>query len=158
MRFLTITTYVVFSTVLAFSGYIVLYGSWLPARLLWATIFLLIAYDLLKIFMVNVKVSRKTQLTRYYLFNSKWLGVKLHHIHGEDKWHTHPWHGISIIVGSYEEDLGSGFKLKRFFNYIGPRRRHRVRGRVWTIFIHGPRVNSKWEWDGVVAPFRGPDN
>lgn len=99
------------------------------------------------------KVSRKTQLTRYYLFPH----VKLHHIHGEDPFHTHPWNGFSIIFGSYEEDLGQGWRKRRFFNFIGAHLRHRVRGNVWTLFIHGPRVNEKWEWNGQPKPWRGAD-
>jgi len=105
-----------------------------------------------------MKISRKTQLTRYYVFSSKWFGIKVHHIHGEDKWHTHPWNGFSIIFGRYEEDTGKGYRPRWFFNWIGARRRHRVRGNVWTIFINFRRTNDRWEWDGVVAPFRGPDN
>lgn len=100
-----------------------------------------------------MKISRKTQLTRYYLLPH----IKLHHIHGEDKWHTHPWNGFSIIFGSYEEDRGQGWKRRWIFNTIGAKQRHRVRGNVWTLFFHGNRINEKWEWDGVIAPFRGPD-
>lgn len=103
------------------------------------------------------KVSRKTQLTRYYLLRLPFLGIKLHFIHGEDPFHTHPWHGLSIIFGSYLEDTGSGWTKRWLLNYVGPRRRHRVKGHVWTLFMHGPRVNEKWEWNGEAKPWRGAD-
>lgn len=108
-------------------------------------------------FEVFHKVSRKTSVTRHYVFSTPWFGVKVHHIHGEDPFHTHPWWGLSLIAGTYEEDVGDGWSRRWFVNFVGPHRRHRVRGKVWTLFIHGPRVNENWEWDGEAKPWRGAD-
>lgn len=61
----------------------------------------------------------------------------------------------------YWEDYEDDPRIKRrlFFNLISPWRAHRVLTDkpVWTLFIHGPRVNEKWRYGQKEAPWRGPD-
>lgn len=127
-------------------------------------------------------VSRKGVIDRYYLIRSRWgFGVKLHRIHTSDpNFHTHPWNGISIVLGSYAEERvhGDGSREYRptvWLNFVAAYRPHRVTlhqaqdgstPAVWTIFIHGPRINDAWSFfddnAGVLtpqgaAPWRGPD-
>lgn len=114
-----------------------------------------------------IRVSRRDNLDRHYLFQGFGIGVFLHRIHHDedvDVFHSHPWDGISLILGSYvEEVLGSSPRRRRFFNAIRAERFHRCTlsdGPVWTLFVHGRRRN---EWavkhrDGRVldvAPWRG---
>lgn len=120
-------------------------------------------------------VSRKGVIDRYYLIRSRWgFGVKLHRIHTSDPYfHTHPWNGLSIVLGSYSEDrvFGDGTREHRpkvRLNYVAAHRPHRVQitKPTWTIFIHGPRFNESWSFfdDNAgtltpqgAAPWRGPD-
>jgi hypothetical protein len=97
-----------------------------------------------------VKVSRRDNLDRYYLFKLFGFGIFLHWIHhDEDPWlyHNHPWNGISIIFGEYlEERRGKKPILRRYFNFIHAKIHHRVSlpsGPVLTLFIHGRRYN-RW--------------
>jgi len=109
-----------------------------------------------------MKKSVKPILTRYYLWSSKWFGVKLHHIKKSDpEFHTHPWWGVSIIFGGYREQYEDDQRERRrlFVNLISPWRGHRVLTDkpVWTMFIHGPRLNEGWRYGASMAPWRGPD-
>jgi len=130
-----------------------------------------------------MKLSKTKWTWRWYILSTKWFGIKVHWIRPtEDEWHTHPWNGFSLILGSYEEQLRptyvhtakatlSGFKptttirnlpgaWKRvwFFNRIGAEKPHRTRGNVLTLFFHGPRVNEDWYWGNKKAPWRGVQN
>ena len=74
----------------------------------------------------------------------------------EDGLHDHPFlSSFSVILaGWYFEDLWCGRVVRKWFNYIGPNRFHRVvlpesTGRdVWTLFFHSPRVRP---W-GTIRP------
>jgi hypothetical protein len=97
-----------------------------------------------------LKVSRRDNLDRYYLFKLFGFGLFLHYIHDdEDPWffHNHPWNGISIIFGTYlEERHGKEPRLRTGFNFVRAERYHRVTlpfGPVWTLFFHWPRKN-RW--------------
>jgi hypothetical protein len=97
-----------------------------------------------------MKISRRDNLDRYYLLQVFGLGVFLHRIHHDedrDVFHSHPWNGVSIILGSYlEERFGETPVLRRFFNTIRAEGFHRVslpNGPVWSLFIHGRRCN-RW--------------
>lgn len=96
-------------------------------------------------------------LTRYYICPR----VKLHHIHSsDDDLHTHPWDGISIIFGSYDELLEDGVIYKRrFFNKIYANRKHKVMidKPVWTLFIHAKRSNENWKYGEETKPWEGSD-
>jgi hypothetical protein len=105
-----------------------------------------------------MKISKRDNLNRYYLFQKFGYGIFLHHIHHDEppSFHTHPWDGISIIFGQYEEEkLYQKSKTIRFFNFIKANIPHRVtlpKGPVWTLFFHGKRYNQ-WKVfskDGIV--------
>ena len=111
--------------------------------------------------------SVKPILTRYYVFRSKLIGVKLHNIkQSDEEFHTHPWWGISFHWTPYYEErlinkppLYSTIRYKRYFNIISPWTPHRVitDKPMWTLFIHFWRVNENWQYGETVAPWRGPD-
>lgn len=112
----------------------------------------------------RLEKSDKPILTRYYVLRSRWLGIKIHHIKQSDpEFHTHPWWGLSIIFGAYREQRlrrrGFSDSLRWLFNIVSPWDKHRVviNKPVWTIFIHGPRVNENWVYGNKAAPWRGPD-
>lgn len=95
-----------------------------------------------------MKVSRRDNLDRYYVLKLFGFGLFVHRIHHDEEegiYHSHPWNGVSIILGSYlEERYGEEPKIRRFFNTIKATRFHRVslpNGPVWSIFIHGKRCN-----------------
>ena len=102
--------------------------------------------------MSRMKVSRRDNLDRHYVLQAWGFGVFVHRIHHDepkDTFHSHPWDGISLILGSYlEERLGQVPRVRRFFNVIRAHRFHRVtlRGKpVWTVFVHGRRPkNHQW--------------
>lgn len=110
---------------------------------------------------VFFKCSRTKWNLRWYIISTPWFGVKVHNILEEDEWHTHPWHGFSIVFGTYQEqyELGVPYRNVRWFNRIGAYRPHRTRSLntkgTLTIFFHGPRVNEDWYWGGDKAPWRG---
>lgn len=74
----------------------------------------------------------------------------------EDGLHDHPFrHSLSLILaGWYWEDLWAGRGRRRWLNYIGPNKLHRVvlpeaaGADVWTLFFHTPRVKP---W-GILHP------
>lgn len=114
------------------------------------------------------KVSRGESLDRFYLLNLFGFGIFLHRIHHSDPvylYHSHPWNGLSLILGSYWEVFrGQRGRAQRqsFFNWIRADRHHRVivDRPVWTLFIHGRRCNR---WSVVdetgatvsIEPWRG---
>lgn len=114
-----------------------------------------------------MKVSRRDNLDRHYVLRLFGFGLFVHRIHHDeaiDIFHSHPWNGISLILGSYlEERFGEGSTARRFWNVLRASRFHRVTlpsGPVWTIFVHGRRCN-RWavkHRDGRVLdvePWRG---
>jgi hypothetical protein len=98
----------------------------------------------------TVKISRRDNLDRYYLLKLFGFGLFLHRIHHDedpDTFHSHPWSGLSLIFGSYtEEILGRPKRRKRLFNLVRAKEFHRVElsGQVWTLFLHG-RKNNRWQ-------------
>ncbi len=93
-------------------------------------------------------------LTRFYVMPH----VKIHHIHRSDEeFHNHPWSGLSIIFGSYLEELEGDTKLRRryFFNWVSSKRKHKVVvfSPVWTLFINGMRVNETWQYGEKTQPW-----
>ncbi len=111
-----------------------------------------------------LKVSRRDNLDRYYLFKWRGFGLFIHYIHHDepDSFHNHPWPGVSLILGAYREETFKGSRIKWFFNLVG-KTPHRVtlpRGPVWTLFFHLPR-NNHWKVfnrKGVILceePWRG---
>jgi hypothetical protein len=114
-----------------------------------------------------LKVSKGDSLDRYYVLKFFGWGIFFHYIHTSDPegiWHSHPWNGISLFLGSYQEEYFThpGITKKRlFFNRIIATKHHRVgiRRPMWTLFIHGPKCNQ-WEIIGdtgkkVEAPWEG---
>lgn len=117
-------------------------------------------------FLSRLERSVKPILTRYYVLRSHYLGVKLHHIKESDpEFHTHPWWGISFHWVPYTEERKPGkreritARRRWFVNIVSPWIPHRVivDKPMWTLFIHGPRVNENWQYGGETAPWRGPD-
>ena len=109
------------------------------------------------------EVSKTEWTWRWYVLKSDWtwgwFGVKIHLIRPlEDEWHNHPWHGFSIVFGSYEEQLDKDgpWRTVQWFNLVGAHREHRTRGSCFTLFFHGPRVNEHWHWGEEEKPWRGP--
>ena len=95
-------------------------------------------------------------LTRFYICPH----IKLHHIkQSDDDFHTHPWNGISIIFGSYVEDLDGIHSKKWFFNYIHALIPHKVivDKPVWTLFINFRRFNENWKYGTKTKPWEGSD-
>lgn len=114
-----------------------------------------------------MKVSRRDNLDRFYVLQAFGFGLFVHHIHHDedaDVFHSHPWSGVSLILGRYlEERFGESPRIRWFFNVLRAERFHRVtlpRGPVWSIFVHGRRSN-RWavkHRDGRtldVEPWRG---
>lgn len=120
-------------------------------------------------------VSRKGSIHRFYVRRAGdgcW-GLFVHRIVRSDKkgvFHTHPWDGMALVLGSYvEEAPDSPPRRVRFFNRIWHRRPHRVDidRPVWTLFLHFRRQGDWWfsdrsgqrlEVNGeTVSPWRGPD-
>lgn len=124
-----------------------------------------------------MKVSKRENCDRYYLFQRFGIGVFLHKIHTDeqkDVFHTHPWNGISFVFGSYNEQKIRGGMVENpkkvsFFNLLKAKTPHRIEvgdKPVWTLFIHGKKCN-KWGvfdkngnqtgselWDGLDHPER----
>lgn len=96
-------------------------------------------------------------LVRFYLLPK----IKLHYIFQSDAdFHTHPWDGISIIFGSYQEQRGdSPLQRRRFFNRVYAHTPHKVLidKPVWTLFIHGSRINENWQYGTETKPWEGSD-
>lgn len=80
----------------------------------------------------------------------------------EDGLHDHPFrHSLSLILaGWYWEDLWAERRRRRWLNYIGPNKLHRVvlpeaaGADVWTLFFHTPRVR---DWGILHPPASGGD-
>lgn len=116
-----------------------------------------------------MKISRGTSLDRYYLIKIFGFGLFLHKIHHSDppnRYHTHPWSGLSIIFGSYIEDTIVGPDKKQshrtILNWIRAKRPHRVTitKPIWTLFFHLPKSNQWkiYDDDGqvvAVEPWKG---
>lgn len=97
-----------------------------------------------------MRVSRRDNLDRHYVLQAFGFGLFVHRMHHDeqpDVFHSHPWDGVSLILGTYlEERFGGTPTFRRFFNIIRARRFHRVTlpyGPVWSIFVHGRRCN-RW--------------
>lgn len=109
-----------------------------------------------------LKKSDKPILTRYYIFRSKYLGIKIHKLKGDKEYHNHPWWAFSIIFGYYKEHLESLIKSKlRFgFNIISPWKKHKIKVHkpTWTVFVNFWRVNENWTYGDDIKPWRGPDD
>lgn len=116
---------------------------------------------------MGLRVSRGDSLDRYYLLKALGMGSFVHYIHDSDAegvYHSHPWSGLSIIFGSYEEsfqDEPDVWHKRWFFNIVKAGRHHNVRVTkpVWSLFLHLPKSNQ-WEIiDGsgakVTAPWEG---
>ncbi len=116
-----------------------------------------------------MKISRRANADRYYLFEAFGFALFLHRLHHDEDegiYHSHPWSGISLIFGSYlEEKLGQQPKLKSFFNFVDAFTPHRISlpfGPVWTLFFHFRRKNTWMVYDSYgrvldVEPWRGLD-
>lgn len=98
-----------------------------------------------------MKISRRETCDRFYLLQKFGIGVFVHKLHKsetKDVFHTHPWNGISFILGSYnEQQIGGPLKKKFFFNFLRATTPHRIEvgdKSVWTLFIHGKKFN-RWK-------------
>ncbi len=110
-----------------------------------------------------MKVSRGKSIDRYYILPR----VFIHRIHDSDPvdvYHSHPWDGVSFILGGYWEEFVDGtIRYRIGINFIRAERHHRVVLKffprpVWTLFIHGKKKN-KWSikrpGEEVFEPWRG---
>jgi len=96
-----------------------------------------------------MRVSRRESLDRYYLLSFRGFGLFLHRIKKadpEDTLHSHPWDGVSLILGAYQETkVGEAPRWKVGLNLLKGDVPHRVSlpfGPVWTLFLHGRRYNQ----------------
>ena len=104
--------------------------------------------------------SKKDNLERWYVLKIGHYALFIHRAlrtDDPDVFHTHPWNGLSFIIGGYREEVlefeldgGEEYvdtktQSRRFINYVRAKTPHRVEltnGPVWSIFIHGPRCNQ----------------
>jgi hypothetical protein len=104
----------------------------------------------------TVHLDGDPYLTRYYIFNTRFFGLYLHHFHRPDAdrdLHNHPWlFAISYILrGNYvETKLSRGLEYvshgRGSFNLISGSCFHRIAlitPGLYTLFMRGPRV-KKW--------------
>lgn len=107
---------------------------------------------------IRDKSDHGVYLIRYYLIRTAVIELVIHHIlrpDGEKRLHDHPWNWAFslILVGSYLEERGADntrVSVKVFcpgqINLIRSATKHRIADLlsedVWTLFIHGPRVQS----------------
>jgi len=98
-----------------------------------------------------MKISRRETCDRFYLLKLFGIGIFLHKLHKSEKngiFHTHPWNGVSFILGSYnEQQIGKDSKKKSFFNFVKATIPHRIEvgdKPIWTLFIHGQKFN-RWQ-------------
>lgn len=96
-----------------------------------------------------MKVSKRDNLDRHYLLQAFGFGLFLHRMHHDEAanvFHSHPWDGVSLILGSYKEErYGEPSQIRRWFNVISGPRFHRVTlpsGPVWSLFFHFRRYNQ----------------
>ena len=113
-----------------------------------------------------MRVSRGDSLDRFYVAKAFGCGLFIHRIHHSDPvgtYHSHPWSGLSIILGSYQECYRDDTRVRRrwFLNWVRANRHHRtiVNKPVWTIFFHLPKSN-KWSilddaGNEAVTPWEG---
>lgn len=116
-----------------------------------------------------------TYLTRLYLLNTPWFGIKLHWFHGPDPdqdCHDHPWDFLSLVLrGVYQEkrqrfeQRGLSFYLveeseaQRKAGTIALRRStdvHRitmVSANCLTLVINGPKRGSWFFWEPLPTIF-----
>lgn len=119
--------------------------------------------------MFGLKVSRGDSLDRHYIVKALGCGIFIHRIHHSDPvgvYHNHPWSGLSIIFGHYDESYQTRpgrWLRKRGLNWIEAGRHHNVHidKPVWTVFLHLPKSN-KWEivteaGAKVTAPWEGAE-
>lgn len=112
-----------------------------------------------------MKVSKGASLDRYYLFKLFGFGVFIHKIHHSDPeglYHSHPWNGVSLILGKYKEYFQDdancvlyrhwvqgapkdGHHPRYLINFIRGSRHHRVvvSRPTWTLFFH-LRKSNQW--------------
>jgi hypothetical protein len=98
-----------------------------------------------------VKISRRANLDRYYLFQCRWFAIFLHKIHHDEVegvYHSHPWSWFSLIFGWYREHkIGRAPRNCVLLNRCRAGDPHRVTlpaGTVWTLCIHGRR-RCQWK-------------
>jgi hypothetical protein len=114
--------------------------------------------------------SRRANADRYYILQTRFLGIFLHRIKKSESrgiYHTHPWSWFSIILGSYWDFRQDGrWGLRLFFNYCRAGEAHRLelnRGPVWTLCFRGPK---REQWKVVdengnvleIQPWQGTEN
>lgn len=95
------------------------------------------------------RVSKRDNNDRYYVAKLFGFALFIHRIHTDeepDVFHSHPWSGISLILGSYvEERPGDRKRKRRWLHYLPARQHHRLElpnGPVWTLFLHFRRSNQ----------------
>ena len=101
--------------------------------------------------------SRGPLLTRYYLMQTRWFSVLLHHLQASDEdraLHDHPWAFVTVLLtgGYWEWTPGPSPTWRRRFSFLyrPARFAHRLELErpVWTLVVHFKRVR---EW-GFFAP------
>ena len=101
-------------------------------------------------FIEHIRHDGKPYMVRYHLLRIFGIKVNLHCFKASDPdrgLHNHPWNWAFsfILYGSYIEHLPGSNRVIKWFNRINSNTYHRVEivtPRVWTLFIHGPRVKS----------------
>lgn len=100
--------------------------------------------------------DRGPLLTRYYLLETRWFCVYLHHLHASDEdraLHDHPWAFLTFLVsGGYFEHTPTGRFWRRRFSLLArpaawQHRLELVRP-TWTLILRSRRLR---EW-GFITP------
>ncbi len=100
--------------------------------------------------------ARKGPLTRFFLLNTRWLGVYLHRIDRPDadrECHDHPWSFVSLVLrggyreerlerGATDETVRRRFSLA-FRRWADAHRIVSVRPSTWTLILRG-RDSGVW--------------
>lgn len=120
-------------------------GRWPQRRVIW-----------------SCTAARGPLLTRYYLLETRWFAIYLHHLHASDEdraLHDHPWAFVTILLSSgYFEHIESAQRLgstriwrRRFSVLARPAAwRHRLElvRPAWTLVV---RSAYRREW-GFITP------
>lgn len=132
---------------------------------------------------IQRRASRRDNLDRFYLFQTRWFGVYLHHLKAGEKpdvYHTHPWSWFSIVFGRYQDHrpaevdpgelmfMGPAEHTKnvRWFNSCPTATPHRVtlpNGPVWTLCFRWRKKSLWWVQNNLgkvleVGPWTGTEN
>lgn len=101
-----------------------------------------------------IKENDRPYLERYYVTTVAGVRLYAHRFVGSDPdrgLHDHPWSwaGSLVVSGRYIEQLETGERSVRWFNWLSGQTYHRVvlppgTAEVWTLFFHRARNTKRW--------------